>query len=94
MFQVCSRNPESLARQADLKHAADDLVVVAYASAAELLNARVIRSLQAAARAVVSASNNLITTGRCAATKSRANNYHVRLFKRNHWIITNEMSNH
>ncbi len=60
-----------------LKRSADDLVVVAYASAAELLNARVIRSLQAAARSVVSASNNLVTTSRSAAKNSRANNYHV-----------------
>ncbi|VDM32021.1 unnamed protein product [Hydatigera taeniaeformis] len=73
----CSSDPDSLTRQADLKHAADDLVVVAYASAAELLHARVIRSLQAAARAVVSASNNLITTSHYAANKSRANNYHI-----------------
>ncbi|CDS39815.1 talin [Echinococcus multilocularis] len=75
--KICSSNPDSLTPQADLKHAADNLVVVAYASAAELLNARVIRSLQAAARAVVSASNNLITTSRYAANKSRANNYHI-----------------
>ncbi|VDK38281.1 unnamed protein product [Taenia asiatica] len=75
--KTCSSDPDSLTRQADLKHAADDLVVVAYASAAELLHARVIRSLQAAARAVVSASNNLITTSHYAANKSRANNYHI-----------------
>ncbi|KAM3178827.1 hypothetical protein ACTXT7_001784 [Hymenolepis weldensis] len=75
--KVCSSDPDSPVRQADLKHSADDLVVVAYASAAELLNARVIRSLQAAARAVVSASNNLITTSRVASSKSRSNSYHM-----------------
>ncbi|VDN98923.1 unnamed protein product [Rodentolepis nana] len=75
--KVCSSDPDSPVRKAALKRSADDLVVVAYASAAELLNARVIRSLQAAARAVVSASNNLITTSRVASSKSRANNYHV-----------------
>ncbi|KAL5104483.1 Talin-1 [Taenia crassiceps] len=75
--KICSSGPDSFTRQADLKHAADDLVVVAYASAAELLHARVIRSLQAAGRAVVSASNNLITTSHYAANKSRANNYHI-----------------
>uniref|UniRef100_A0A5K3F0Y5 FERM domain-containing protein n=1 Tax=Mesocestoides corti TaxID=53468 RepID=A0A5K3F0Y5_MESCO len=75
--KICSTNPDSKSSQDDLKRLSDELAVVAYASAAELLNARVIRSLHAAARAVVSASNSLVTTSRCAAKKSRANNYHM-----------------
>ncbi|VDL91083.1 unnamed protein product [Schistocephalus solidus] len=75
--KVCSTAPDSEPNQTKLKQSADELVVVAYASAAELLNARVMRSLQAAARAVVTASTHLVNTSRCAAKKSRANNYHI-----------------
>ncbi|KAL7064228.1 hypothetical protein AAHC03_04719 [Spirometra sp. Aus1] len=75
--KVCSTTPDSEQNQTKLKQSADELVVVAYASAAELLNARVMRSLQAAARAVVTASTHLVNTSRCAAKKSRSNNYHI-----------------
>ncbi|VDK30451.1 unnamed protein product [Dibothriocephalus latus] len=75
--KLCSTAPDLEPNQTKLKQSADELVVVAYASAAELLNARVMRSLQAAARAVVTASTHLVNTSRCAAKKSRANNYHI-----------------
>ncbi|VEL13767.1 unnamed protein product [Protopolystoma xenopodis] len=75
MHSACSANPDNPELQTSLKRSADQLTLIAYSSSAELLQTRVIRSLQVAARAAVTAGTQLVNVSQIAAKASRASNY-------------------
>ncbi|KAA0200427.1 Talin [Fasciolopsis buskii] len=75
--KVCSANPDDIVLQNELREAAENLNVIAYSAAAELLHTRLIRSLQAAARATVTGATQLVNVSQVAGKRSRGNTYQV-----------------
>ncbi|TPP61971.1 Talin [Fasciola gigantica] len=75
--KVCSANPDDIMLQNELREAAENLNVIAYSAAAELLHTRLIRSLQAAARATVTGATQLVNVSQVAGKRSRGNTYQV-----------------
>lgn len=74
---MCSANPDDIVLQNELREAAENLNVIAYSAAAELLHTRLIRSLQAAARATVTGATQLVNVSQVAGKRSRGNTYQV-----------------
>ncbi|TGZ65701.1 hypothetical protein CRM22_005745 [Opisthorchis felineus] len=75
--KVCSTNPENPVTQEELRQGAESLNLIVHSAAADLLHRRLIRNLQAAARAAVTGATQLVNVSQVAAKRSRGNTYQV-----------------